>query len=64
MLERLRDATEKHFIPFYWYKDYNLLEKLGKDQIKNINSRLKVIISKIEKSIQTDGFILAKFIRK
>ncbi|XP_076763857.1 cGAS-like receptor 1 [Xylocopa sonorina] len=62
MLMELYKACAEHEIRYFWNKDYNLLEKIGKIEMQNISYRLKCIIKNIERKIITNELILATYI--
>lgn len=64
MLQKFRDAFREGSIKYYWNDKLNLLEKVDRNEIKNIENRLNNIIKKIEKNIINDKFAIAEFVCK
>ncbi|XP_033222612.1 uncharacterized protein LOC117176470 [Belonocnema kinseyi] len=64
MLRRLRDTAKQHSLPFFWCKEFNLLERLSVKEMQNIAFRLIQIVSKIERLYESDRYIIASFILK
>jgi len=60
MLEELRDALRNGKIEFYWDKDYNLLEKIGPEQMRNMQHRLDNVLKSIRKNIRNDAYAIAR----
>ncbi|KAG5338142.1 CGAS synthase, partial [Acromyrmex charruanus] len=62
MLEELHDAFRNGKINFYWDNDYNLLEKIGPEQMRNMERRLDNVLKSIRKNIQNDQYAIAKWV--
>ncbi|XP_024936534.1 uncharacterized protein LOC107263405 isoform X2 [Cephus cinctus] len=62
MLKRFYEATMNGEIKDFWHKEYNLLSKIGAAEMLNIQGLLKRIIITIERNIENDPYIIAKFI--
>ncbi|KAG5307687.1 CGAS synthase, partial [Acromyrmex insinuator] len=62
MLEELHNAFRKGKINFYWNNHYNLLEKIGPEQMRNMERRLDNVLKSIRKNIQNDQYAIAKYV--
>ncbi|XP_069686321.1 cyclic GMP-AMP synthase-like receptor isoform X1 [Periplaneta americana] len=62
MLKVFRDKLQQKSINYYWDKRYDLTEGYNDKNKKNICDRLNKIIEKIEKEVETNPMIVAKFI--
>ncbi|XP_018045431.1 PREDICTED: uncharacterized protein LOC108685249 isoform X2 [Atta colombica] len=62
MLEELRDVLRNGKIEFYWDKDYNLLEKIGPEQMRNMQHRLDNVLKSIRKNIRNDAYAIARWV--
>ncbi|XP_069686215.1 cyclic GMP-AMP synthase-like receptor [Periplaneta americana] len=62
MLKVFRDKLQQKSIKYYWDKRYDLTEGCNVSHKKNVCDRLNKIIEKIEKEVETNPMIVAKFI--
>ncbi|XP_018366990.1 PREDICTED: cyclic GMP-AMP synthase-like [Trachymyrmex cornetzi] len=62
MLEELHDALCNGKIEFYWDNDYNLLEKIGPEEMRNMAGRLNNVLESIRKNIKNDQYAIARWI--
>ncbi|XP_076664775.1 cGAS-like receptor 1 isoform X2 [Andrena cerasifolii] len=62
MLKELHHACVQHELRYFWDNGYNLLEKVGRNEMCNIACRLNNIIQNISKGATSDTFIIAKYV--
>lgn len=62
MLQKLREAFRESSIRYYWDKDLNLLEHIGRDEMRGMTGRINHIIQTIEKTIANDKYAIARYI--
>lgn len=61
MLEKLHEAFRIGCIKNYW-ENFNLLENMGPEEMKNLENRLNNIIKNIKRLIKNNKFAIAEFI--
>lgn len=64
MLKELQHACAQHEIRYFWDNGYNLLERVGQNEMHNIACRLNNIIQNIIKGATSDTYIIAKHVCK
>lgn len=64
MLRSMHSTLIHQCLPYYWNNDFNLLYKLNLTEIRNISNQLRKIIEHIDRSIENDPYIIAKYICK
>lgn len=62
MLQKLHEAFHKRSIRYYWDEDLNLLEHVGRDEMRSMTGRINHIIQTIEKTIANDKYAIARYI--
>ncbi|XP_071577394.1 cyclic GMP-AMP synthase-like receptor isoform X6 [Temnothorax nylanderi] len=62
MLEKLHDAFNNHCIKYYWDDDLNLLESIGREEMRNMEGRLEKILKNIRRTIKDDQYAIAKWV--
>ncbi|XP_024871035.1 uncharacterized protein LOC112454072 isoform X3 [Temnothorax curvispinosus] len=62
MLEKLHDAFNNHCIKYYWDDDLNLLESIGREEMRNMEGRLDKILKNIRRTIKDDQYAIAKWV--
>ncbi|KZC12748.1 hypothetical protein WN55_05349, partial [Dufourea novaeangliae] len=64
MLKEMQHAFQQHRVEYFWDENYNLLEKIRKDEMTNITHRLNNIIKNIEKNAISNSLVFAAHICK
>lgn len=62
MLERLHDAFHNRCIRYYWDDDVNLLENIGREEMRNMEGRLENVLKSIRKTIKDDQYAIARWV--
>lgn len=61
MLKTYLQYLEQECIPYFWNRDFNLLKHIKPVELANIKNELAKIITKIDRNLLDDPFIIARY---
>ncbi|GJQ76888.1 hypothetical protein Trydic_g15092 [Trypoxylus dichotomus] len=62
MLRKYQEYLGKREIPYYWNKEFNLLQHINSKEIENIYNRITKIIKDIDNKFENDPFVVANYL--
>lgn len=64
MLKKYISLIEKKNIPYFWNKKNNLIGTMNDSTQQNIVNRLKRVVVDIDRHVDDDPLVIAKYLRK